>query len=160
VRVWSTPVQRNRSFDDLPGTMRVDIHALSPVARHHDEIGGESATFDVKLEAIALRIADRRAAGAAAALGPAAADLILVIGRELADEIEIIAVTCAPKLELDFALAASGAVSGVATDTLGSSVLRAQRSGAGPAARKLGERTHLRQCRQSQGEKTASENAS
>jgi hypothetical protein len=84
--------------------VRVDVHALAPVTSHHDNFGSEASTFDVKLEAIALRIAHGSAAGAAAAFSPAPTDLILVIDRELTDEIEIVAVTRTAKLKIDFAL--------------------------------------------------------
>ena len=120
----STAVECNGRFDDLSATVRVDVDALAPVTSHHDDFGSEARTFDVKLEAIALRIADGRTAGAAAAFSPAPTDLILVIDCELTDEIEIVAVTCTAKLEIDFALRTAWAVSGVATDTLGGPVFR------------------------------------
>lgn len=127
--------------------MRVDVHALPPATSHHDDFGGEACTFNVKLEPIALCIADGRAAGAAAAFGPAPTDLVLVIGRELADKIEIVAVTRTAKLEIDFALRATRAVSGVAADALGGPVFRPQRSCPGPVAGKIGEGACLRQRR-------------
>ena len=92
----STPVQGDRGFDDPTGTVRVDVDALLAIAGHHDDIGRKSGAFDVKLESVALRVSDCGAAGAAAAFGPAAADLVLVVGGELTDEIEIVAVAGAP----------------------------------------------------------------
>ena len=49
----------------------VDVHALAPVKSHHDDFGSEASTFDVKLDAITLRIAHGSTAGAAAAFNPA-----------------------------------------------------------------------------------------
>jgi len=72
--------------------VRVNVDALLAVARHHDDFGGEAGAFDVKLQAVALGVSDCSAAGAAAALGPTTADLILVVGRKLADKVEIVAV--------------------------------------------------------------------
>ena len=90
-------------------------------------IGGEARTFDVELQAVAARIADRRATSVAGAFSPATADLVLVVGRKLTGKIEIITVTGATKLQIDFALAAAArAVIGDATDTLGSAVLRSR----------------------------------
>src|SRR5215510_4136275 len=140
----SGPVQGNIRFDDLAGAVRVDVHALPPVARHHDEFGGEAGTLDVKLKPVAARIADRRAARASCALGPAAADLILVVGSELADEIEIVTVACAPKLEFDVAGVAPGAVGRVASDALGGTVFGTQRPAAGPTPGKFGKWPCLR----------------
>ena len=121
----STPAQCNRSLHDLSAALRVDGHALAPVARHHDEIGSEARTFDVKLQAIALRIADSCTANTARAFGPAAADLVLLVGAELAGEIEIIAVAGATELKIDFMLAAAALpVIGVATNTFGGAVIR------------------------------------
>lgn len=109
--------------------MRVDIHALSPVTSQHYDIGSEASTFDVKLQTIALRIADGCPAGATASLRPASADLVLTVRHKLTGEIEIIAVTCTAQLEVNFALSgAAWTVSGVATNTLGGSVFRPQRS--------------------------------
>lgn len=124
----STPVQRNGGLHDLPGTVGVDIHALPSVARHHDEIGREAGAFDVELETVATRIADRCAARAAGAFGPATTDLILFVSRELADQIEIVAVACAAKLQLDITWAPSGTIGRVATDSLRGPVLRLERS--------------------------------
>ena len=76
-----------------------------------------------------MRIANGRAAGVAGAFRPAAADLVLVVRRELTGEIEIITVTGTAKLEIDFVLAAATrAIAGVATDALSSPILRSQRS--------------------------------
>jgi hypothetical protein len=88
----STPVQGDRGSDDLTSAVRVNVDALLAVARHHDEFGGEARAFDVKLQAIALGVSDGGAAGAAAALGPTTADLVLGVGRKLADKVEIVAV--------------------------------------------------------------------
>jgi len=120
----STSVQRDRRLDDLPGTMRVDVHTLPPVPSHHDNIGGETRTFDAKLEAVALGHANGRAPGAAATLSPAAADLVLFVHAELSDEIEIVTVTGTAELQFDVTLApAARSVSGIATDTLGRAIL-------------------------------------
>ena len=135
-----------------PPPCRVDVHALAPVTSHHDDFGSEASTFDVKLEAIALRIAHGSTAGVAAAFSPAPTDLILVIDRELTDEIEIVAVTRTAKLKIDFALRTPCAVSGVATDTFGGPVFRPQRSVSGPAAGKVGKGTCLRRCRRDRQE--------
>ena len=121
--------------------MRVDVHTLPPVTSHHDNIGGKTRTFDVKLEAVALGHADGRAPGAAAALSPAAADLVLFVRAELPAEIEIVTVTGTAELQFDVTLGpAARSVSGIATDTLGRAVLRSQRSATGPTPGKLGER--------------------
>ena len=83
----------------------------------------------MNLQAITLRIADGRSAGVAGTFRPAAADLVLVVRRELTGEIEIVAVTGTTKLEIDLVLAAATrAIAGVATDPLSSPVLRSQRS--------------------------------
>ena len=109
--------------------MRVDINALSLVASQHYNVGGEASTFDVKLEAIALRVADGCPAGATTSLRPASADLILSVRHKLTGEIKIVAVTCTAQLEVNFPLSvAAWTVSGVATNTLGGSIFRPQRS--------------------------------
>ena len=104
--------------------MRVDVHTLPPVTSHHDNIGGKTRTFDVKLKTVALGHPDGRAPGAAAALSPAAADLVLFVRAELPAEIEIVTVTGTAELQFDVTLApAARSVSGIATDTLGRAVL-------------------------------------
>ena len=76
--------------------MGVDINALLAVAGHHDDFGREAGAFDMELKPVALRVTDCGATGAAAAFGPAAADLVLVVGCKLTDKIEIVAVAGAP----------------------------------------------------------------
>ncbi|MGB8585527.1 MAG: hypothetical protein WCD87_07695 [Pseudolabrys sp.] len=84
---------------------------------------------------------DGCAPGAAAALSPAAADLVLFVRAELPGEIEIVTVTGAAELQFNISLVpAARSVSGIATDTLGRAVLWPKRSVTGPAAGKLGER--------------------
>jgi len=78
---------------------------LLAVTRHHDDFGGKAGAFDVKLQPITLGVSVCGAAGAAGALGPAAANLVLVVSRELTDEIEIVAVAGASQLQLDVAFA-------------------------------------------------------
>jgi|SRR5262245_56104943 len=140
----SSPVHRDIRFDDLAGAVRVDVNALPPVARHHDEFGGEAGTLDVKLKPVAAGIADRGTARAPCPLGPAAAHLILVVGGELADEIEIVTVACAPELELDVAGAAPRAVGRVASNALGGTVFGTQRPAAGPTPGKFRKWPRLR----------------
>jgi len=103
--------------------VRVDIDALLAIARHHDDFSSEAGAFDVKLEPITLGVSVCGAAGAAGALGPAAADLVLIIGRELTDEIKIVAVAGAPQLQLDVAFA-GWAIRRVAAYPFGRAVLR------------------------------------
>ena len=87
--------------------MRVDVHTLPPVTSDHYKHSGEARTFDVELQAVATRIANRRAASVAGAFSPATADLVLVVGHKLTGKIEIITVTGTTKLQIDFALAAT-----------------------------------------------------
>lgn len=128
--------------------MRVDVHTLPPVTSDHYKHSGEARTFDVELQAVATRIADRRAASVAGAFSPAAADLVLVVCRKLTGKIEIITVTGTTKLQIDFALAATArAVICVATDPLGGAVLWPQHPCPGPATGEISKRARLRQCR-------------
>ena len=121
--------------------MRVDVHTLPPVTSDHYKHSGEARTFDVELQAVATRIADRRATSVAGAFSPATADLVLVVGRKSTGKIEIITVTGTTKLQIDFALAAAArSVIGVATDPLGSAVLRAAAYCPGPATGEVGKR--------------------
>jgi molybdopterin-guanine dinucleotide biosynthesis protein len=116
---------------------------LPSVTRHHDNFGGEASAFDVQLETVTLRVADGCSAGAAAAFSPAPADLVLIIGRKLTHEIEIVAITRTAKLEIDFARRAARTVVGVATDAFGGSIFRPQRPRSGPAAREVGKWARL-----------------
>ena len=137
----SASVETDGRFHDLTGAMRVYDDALMLVFCDHDELGREARAFDVKLQPVATPIAVGCAAHAARALGPAAGDLVLAINRELAAEVEIVAVAGTAQLKIDFVRGASRAVVGIASDALGGPVLRLQRSGAAPATRKFGKGT-------------------
>lgn len=135
----SSPVQSDRGSDDLTGAVRVNVDALLAVTRHHDEFGGKASTFDVKLQTVALGVSDSGAAGAAAALGPTTADLVLVVGRKLADKVEVVAVAGATQLQLDVALATTRTVGRVAANSLGGPLLGTQLPATGPATGEFGE---------------------
>ena len=119
--------------------MRVDDDTLMSVPRDHDKLGRKARAFDVKLQPVAAPIANGRTAHTARALRPAPVDLVLAVDRELANEVEIVAVAGTAQLKIDFVRGASRAVVGIATDTLGGAVLGPQRSGAAPAAREFGK---------------------
>src|SRR5689334_18053688 len=92
----------------------------------------------MKLQAVTLRIADRRSAGTARALRPAAGDLVLGVGGELAGQVEVVAVAGATKREIDFVqVAAARMISRIAADALGRAIAGLERSGPGPGAVKF-----------------------
>ena len=124
-------------------------NVLPPVAGHQHQIGGEARTFDVNVQALAASATDGDAAGIAAAFGPLSGDLILRIGRELAGEIEIIAVAGAAQLQIEFTLAAAAlAVGGDATDTFRGVAAGPDGSVSGPTPAEIGKRSGSRQCGQ------------
>jgi len=107
---------------DLPGAMRVDGDALSLVSRDHDNLCRKARAFDVELQPVAAPIADGRAAHAARAFSPAAGDLVLAVDRELAAEVEIVAVAGAAQLKINFIRRASRSVVGIAADPFGRAI--------------------------------------
>ena len=88
-----------------PATMQVDIHALSLVASQHHL--RPPATLPLRCEAGGGRLAHSRAAVPPVLqlrFRPTYADLVLGMGRKLTGTIEILAVTCAAQLEVNFAV--------------------------------------------------------
>ena len=96
----SASVEADGRFHDLPGAMQVDGDALTLVFCDHDKLGRKARAFDVKLQPVAARITDGRAAHAARALRPAAGDLVLAVDGELTAEVEIVAVAGAAQLQI------------------------------------------------------------
>ena len=138
--VRSTPVQGDARFDDLSAALRVDRHVLPPIARQQHKFRGKSRTFHVDLQALASGAADSRAADPACALGPASSDLVLLVGRELTNQIEIVAVAGATQLKFDLMLgAAARPVASVAADAFGRVGTGSHGAGARPAAGEIGE---------------------
>jgi len=119
--------------------VRVNVDALLAVTRHHDDFGGEASAFNVKLQTVALGVSVCGTPGASAALGPTTADLILVVGGKLTDEIEVVAVAGATQLQLDLAFAASGTVGRVAANSFGGPLFGTQLPATGPAPGEFGE---------------------
>ena len=87
--------------------MRVDNDALMFVSRDHDKLGRKARAFDVELQPVAAPIANGRTAHAARALRPAPVDLVLAVDRELADEVELVAVAGTAQLKIDFVRASA-----------------------------------------------------
>jgi hypothetical protein len=71
-RAGRLAAERDGRLYDLSTALRVDCYTLSPVAGQHHEVGGKAGAFDMNLQTVTFRIADRRSADAAGTLGPAA----------------------------------------------------------------------------------------
>src|SRR5579885_2591083 len=143
-RLLAAPTQGDRRFDELAAARAVDRDGLRAAAGGGDHGGAEAGALDVDLQARAARGADHCAAGAAGALGEAARHMIVVVGLELAGEVELVVVAVAAQRQVDLmAGAAERAIGGVAADALGRLVGRLERAGAGPVAVELGERARF-----------------